>query len=394
MAAYGTTQNFDKPLAGDTRAVGATKLDLILDSLETTLSAKVTPSGMDINANLSMRSGSTYSAIVDASKLNLRSAAALAAATHPTSVYADADGELWYNDADSNAVQLTSGGNVAAAAGNIATTGSPAYAASSVALQWDAADGYHFYGDGGVPADVFVEALRLVDGVYNIGLLAPTLASSYELTLPAALPASTSVLQVSATGAVSASPAGNIATTGTVATGALTVTGAASVSTTLSVTGLITATAGLTAAANAHVTVSGTGKFKHGSRRLTINPLGFGFGTSYTNNGGQVEFTSSAGSIYVSLALEVGCTIEAVSVYWEPAGTGSKSMTIYKRTENGTQSSIGTRTFTTSSESDYAVTLTPDAEPVVLDDTSYYILIGAGDTGDLVRTVIVQYRQD
>src|SRR5262245_27351826 len=47
--------------------------------------------------------------------------------------------------------------------------------------------------------------------------------------------------------------------------GTLGITGNTTVGGTLGVTGLITATAGLTAGSNQHVTVSGTGQFKHGT---------------------------------------------------------------------------------------------------------------------------------
>jgi hypothetical protein len=48
------------------------------------------------------------------------------------------------------------------------------------------------------------------------------------------------------------------------------VTGNETVGGTLDVTGLITASAGATAAANQHVTVSGAGKFKHGTTTVPV----------------------------------------------------------------------------------------------------------------------------
>lgn len=48
--------------------------------------------------------------------------------------------------------------------------------------------------------------------------------------------------------------------------------GAHTFDSTVGVTGLITATAGVTAAANQHVTVSGTGQYKHGDRVYNFSP--------------------------------------------------------------------------------------------------------------------------
>lgn len=376
MAAYGTTQNFDKPLAGDTRAVGATKLDLILDSLETTLSAKVTPSGMDINADLSLRSGSTYSALTDAKKLAMKpQASALNEVTHPAALWVNSDGELCYNDNDGNAVTMTSGGFVAAAAGNIGTNGSPAYAADGVELLWDAADGYHFYGDGGVAADVFVEAVRLVDGAYTIGILAPTLGTDYDITLPATLPGSTSVMTMSATGV--------IANTRALSVDSLAVS-------TISASGLISAAAGLTAAVDTHVTVSGTGKFKHGAKYKTINlnrmsDVDF----SYTTGNQSVASSASAAASF-DLPLEEGQHVSSISMYWNPAGTGSKIMRVYSIDESGTITEIASRTFTSSSTSDYAIT---GADFTVEAQKAYYLYVEAGDSGDVLYFARVVYDQ-
>ncbi len=57
-------------------------------------------------------------------------------------------------------------------------------------------------------------------------------------------------------------------------------TGAHTFGSTVSVTGLLTALAGLTAGANQHVTVSGTGKFKHGDVVTTIAGSAFQAGAT------------------------------------------------------------------------------------------------------------------
>lgn len=63
---------------------------------------------------------------------------------------------------------------------------------------------------------------------------------------------------------------GTLGVTGATTLASSAVTGNETVGGTLGVTGLITATAGVTAAANQHVTVSGTGKFKHGTKTVPV----------------------------------------------------------------------------------------------------------------------------
>ena len=67
------------------------------------------------------------------------------------------------------------------------------------------------------------------------------------------------------------SSAGAVTANNTIAN-AVAMSASLTVGTTLGVTGLITASAGLTASANQDVTISGTGRFKHGSIIRTVSP--------------------------------------------------------------------------------------------------------------------------
>lgn len=81
-----------------------------------------------------------------------------------------------------------------------------------------------------------------------------------------------------------------------------------------SFSGLITASAGLTAAANQHITVSGTGRFKHGNQVKNIAPQsGEGTGFSAAINTGYIESTGS-GHIIIPLNLETGERLVGVTI--------------------------------------------------------------------------------
>jgi hypothetical protein len=369
MAGYGIDQNYVKPVPGvDTQAVGAAKLDTILDSIESTLSAKVTPSGMDVNSTLSMRSGSTYSGLTDAHRLGLHPAATISAATYPAALYSNTAGELYYNDNAGNQVQMTDVGFVKAAAGNIGSTGSPAYSTSSVQILWNAASGYHFYGDLGVYSKVWCDTLEVTDSGYSVSIFAPVLATDWDLTLPAAPPASTSVVLMDAGGVLSLTRALSVDTVAT--------------------SGLITAGAGLTASVNQHVTVSGNGTFKHGGRTVCRPMLGGNGDASPTTNQPSINF--GVGEYWnVPLQLEVGWDVSSVSVYLDPAGAGMV-IALISIAENGGTSTIGFRVVASGTESDYAIT---GAAFTVAADKAYYVQVQGANVGDKAHLISLVYSQ-
>jgi hypothetical protein len=152
-------------------------------------------------------------------------------------------------------VQVTLGAalNVAAFAGGIGGD----YISASALEVYDAATLSYWLQQPGSPrpwaslrvgnVDIYQAAASIVN---RVRLQSPNaLAASYALTLPVALPASLSLLQVDNAGSVTA-------------TNSPTIGGA------VTVTGLLTASSGVTAAVNQNVTVSGTGMLKHGTRTV------------------------------------------------------------------------------------------------------------------------------
>ena len=167
-------------------------------------------------------------------------------------------------------------------------------------------------------------------GIANfIGLRSPAaLAASYNLTFPGALPGSTLLQQVSSAGVISWSNA---------------ITGAVTMSSTLGVTGLITATAGLTAAANQHVTISGTGEYKHGDRVRTINAMDMVISSGFTPGGITLQSTGAAIGFLI-LPFDVGERIKSVTVALFGDGAADVTIDVKTVTTAGVLASIGTTT--------------------------------------------------
>jgi hypothetical protein len=128
--------------------------------------------------------------------------------------------------------------------------------------------------------------------------------------------------------------------------GTLGVTGAVDFDSTVNADGLITAQAGVTAAANQHVTVSGTGAFKHGDRTLIL-PAGAGMAAgdagatsrwafSHSNGAGAASCWTGAGTgtdniMTFAIPLCVGDRIKEVRAFvQDTSGSNTVSMQVRK----------------------------------------------------------------
>jgi hypothetical protein len=163
---------------------------------------------MDISSDLSFKSGVTYSAATNLERCTFENkASVISAATFPTSLYM-VSGELYFNDNSGNQVQVTNEGAVnVSSAGGITGTG---YGSSDVEVNWDSgATAYRFRSGPATDdfASVYVNDVLLGDGSGNaITLAAPSISGDYTVTLPAAAPASTSVVEMDSSGVLTADP--------------------------------------------------------------------------------------------------------------------------------------------------------------------------------------------
>jgi len=313
---------------------------------------KVPSAALNINADVPWSSGGTPRAITGASGLGLTpvAAASMSAYTSTWFVNSSDANNLYFRSQSGTNIKVTDGSTL-----NVSIVGGIGgdYAAVGALLDYDdASDTYRLRQQTGASVRQYARMASADVDLFEykasgstpvptnrIRLQSPAaLAASYTLTFGAALPGSTSLVQVSAAGALTYS--------NTVAS-ALALSSTLTVGSTLGVTGLITASAGLTAAAGQHLTVSSTGRFKHGNMTLNI-PVGAAdvfSGTPTKTNSGQWNVTGAA-TMHYPVLLPVGARIRSATVqYSRTAGViviGVRSSTGGAETTRGTDQSIGT----------------------------------------------------
>lgn len=377
--AYGSAHTSTIPTVSST--VGptyATQINAAIAELRTTVDAKVTPAGMSMTADLSFLVSGTYSGVKDLFRANFENkGAAISAATYPNALYV-VSGDLYYNDASGRQVRVTNAGalNIAATGG---ITGS-GYGSGGVEVNWAVADtAYKLKSGASTYAHAWLRNVYLNDGDTNfLRLIAPALASDYSITFPAAAPGSTLPVLMDSSGVLS--------TSGTLANlVSITTSGAASIGTTLGVTGLITATAGLTAAANQHVTVSGTGRFKHGTFTEYVHASsGTWDGDQWTLNVGYVNMNASGigGSIWIPITLPVGKRITGVTADIKGDAVNRLTAKVYSITNAGSRTELATEDSAASATNQSLVLATGNVD--VVSGTMYYadISLKGGDAAD------------
>jgi hypothetical protein len=230
------------------------------------------------------------------------------------------DGELYWRNASGTDVKITSGGTL-----NISIVGGILgdYAAAAAAVYYDdSAQAYRFLEAAPSPnswSRVQCGDLDLYEhasGIANrVRLASPTgLAASYALTLPAALPGSTSILQVSSAGAITASN-----TVGS-----------------------------LTVSSGGHVTVSGSGEYKHGSRTLNVPICGAMIDANWTKSiaNGYLSSTAAAEAA-LGIPLLVGDRLTSVTFTCTGNSSADVTATVYlKPAASVTVSNLGSGTAT------------------------------------------------
>lgn len=295
---------------------------------------KVTPAGLNIDRPLSFAGHAALN--LGAAQLAPVPASSMAGVNRALWV-SDADNELYYRNHAGTDVQITTGGTL-----NVSIVGGIGgdYSTVGALLSFDDATHRYLAQQQGSPRpwagialgnlDLYEQAAGIV---HRVRLQSPSaLAASYALTLPSALPASTQLLQVSSAGALTASNsidqplslastldvAGAATLSSLDVSGALNVAGAVTLQNTVDATGLITASAGVTLGADQHLTLSGTGEVKHGTRTRVIDlmPTATTAGSvswGLAPGGGSGALTTAVTTFYVALReFNVGDRISAI----------------------------------------------------------------------------------
>lgn len=226
----GTDLNLSLPTLADTYSIAIGKVATALQSIEDSIADRATPTGLNLTANLSLVGN------------HLTNVGGLILASGNIPVVA---GSVYYNGTNfyvrdaTGIIQLTAAGAI-----NVAGVGgiSGDYGGSNPATaSYDEASGeFRFKEESTLYADVRVDDVILMEPgaspVDSVRLTAQAMTTSYTVTFPAAVPAVQSLVQMSPAGAIT--------------------------------TGGATVDHDITLAANRNFTVSGSGKYKHGTKEL------------------------------------------------------------------------------------------------------------------------------
>lgn len=180
-------------------------------------------------------------------------------------------------------------------------------------------------------------------------------------------------------------------------TGGLTVDGAATVSGSASVTGLITASAGLTAAADQHVTVSGTGLHKHGTRtiKVPINAPRTGNGPGITGDVFTMTGTAQA-AVFLIPWLPNGARILGGKARIKDNATGPTTMNfqILPSVDGAEQAALGTSSTSDGSGNTQTLPIS-GLTTTVAALTSYYARINtmSGSALQTIYAIEIDYDQ-
>lgn len=342
MPGYGTPLSLTLPTINGvaTEAQAAPLINTALSAVIARLESKVGAADIDVNADVSFKSGAVYSGITNLQRAAFRNlTASLTAATNPSTVYV-LNGDLHYIDAAGNLVQITSGGQV-----NVSTTGGitgAGYGTSGVEVNFDSVNGQYRLRDGSA-TDSYADAV-LADVLFNDGsgnfirMQAPAMSADYTMTLPSAVPASTSLLQMTSAGLVQNTRNPSVDTL------------AAVTGTFLGVTSLNLTSGAVTVSTNGHVTVSGTGLYKRGSIARTVPACAGGtVGTPTVNSlNGSVVFGSLSDRLAIGFEVGTDEHVSEVSARVIPASLGVITLEVYTvdtagtETLRGSAASVGT----------------------------------------------------
>jgi len=361
----------------------------------------ITTAALDIDDDLSIGGHG----LTGVGQVAFTAVAALASGSKVLFVDSSTNELYWRTNAGTN-VKLTSGTSInTSLVGGI--VGDYTSVGAEVAYD-DANDRYTFKQEGSpkpwariASGDVRIYEYNTTETVY-VGLKAPAaLGASFDITFPTAAPGSTAIVQMDSSGNLTVSnTVANAATFSTSITtptiaGTPNFTGAVTMASTLGVTGLITATAGLTAAADQHVTVSGTGEYKHGSRSLFQTPESSVVPTGTYSGGASSDLVSwtlstGGGTVYIPLrGLIDGDRL--LSVVIEGAATQEPTFTIYSNQGGSDVERTHTASLTIVSNSSTTLTLDTPLEVNKLGvlGMNVFVKVVTGASTFAIRQVVV-----
>lgn len=251
----------------------------------------ITPSGLNINADLTFQ---TTSSITNIKKVGFTSQGS---ALTGTSFLSFVGGNLYVNDSSGNQIPITSAGGVAGSPGSIGSLTSPAsatYTAGSKLFTWSADSGKAAAMDNGA---VTIRETNIASAKGVTIASAGSLAADYQLTLPAALPGSTQYMTSTSAGVLAFSSADAIGS-------AMTATGSNAVAATR------TRTTGTTVGIGGVALSASSGVFTTSSSTLT----------DVTNL--SVTITTSGRPVILKLVAD-GSTVQFSQVYAQSVGAES-----------------------------------------------------------------------
>jgi len=296
--------------------------------------------GINVNANLNMLESGANFAVVNASYFQLTPVTTGTVSSTSRALFVNsADNDLYYRTNGGTNIKLTNGATFnASLVGGIGGD----YSSVSALLDYvDASDIYRLRQQLGAGVQQYARAAVAGLDLYEyfasgvspvptnrVRLASPAaLAASYDVTWPAAVPGATSIVQMSAAGALSVSN---------------------TVANAVTLSALLTASAGVTCAANQHVTVSGSGRFKHGDQVLNLALANMHHGSAWSwVAAGAYSLAGGSGTATCDIPLPQGARIKSITFARYGDGAADLTTTVYKSNVSGAApTSIGTTTDT------------------------------------------------
>lgn len=349
-----------------TEAQAATRINDCFTAIKSRLEGKVLPASMDISSDLSFLSGAVYSGAKDLQRVNWASlSAALASASYPYTAFV-LNGDLYFNDGSGNQIRITASGavNIASAGGITGAgygTGVP-----TVEINWDSVNNkYKFYGTGVSPdhyAALECDDVLLRDASGNsIRLGAPAgMSADYTALLPGAVPGTNNVLVMTTAGTISHS----------------------------------TNPASLTLASGGHMTISGSGRYKHGTFTKLISGAA---GISGSLNAsfesvqqGVWDFSATPSRVTYPVPLDAGHRLLSVVVHGNFSTADTKTITLRSlNPATGTDSIL--ETLTSTSATGWAARTFNFGDVTLAAGFTYSVRVEIGNPADQLAGIEITY---